>query len=73
MATVFRNYSHLEFFQLCISDVIDMCQIKVPIVSNTFGDDRSNSKEIAAVFRNQRWRQPSSSKVHFWLNHHQEK
>jgi len=31
-----------------------------PNVSINFGDDRSNSKNMAAVFRNPRWRQPPS-------------
>jgi len=46
--------------QKCISDVIDMFQIEVPMFPPIFGHDRSNSKEMAAVFRNPRWRRPPS-------------
>jgi len=49
----------LECLQICISNVIDMFQSS-PIFFTNFGDDRSNTKEMAAVFRNPRWRQPPS-------------
>jgi len=42
-------------------------------VFTNFGDDRSNTTEMAAVFRNPRWRRPPSWKVHFRLDHHHEK
>jgi len=44
-----------------------------PIVATNFGDDRSNTKEMAAVFRNPSWRQPPSWKVPFRLNHYHKK
>jgi len=44
---------HLNFFQICISDVIDMFQIEFPMLFSTnCGDDMSKTKEMAAVFRN---------------------
>jgi len=39
-------------------------------VSTNVVDDRSNTKEMAAVFQNPRWWLPPSWKAHFRLNHH---
>jgi len=37
-------------------------------IPNKFEDDWLISNEVATVFRNPRWRQPPSWKVHFQLN-----
>jgi len=48
---------HLEFFNLCISDVIDMFQVELPMFPLILV---AIGKEMAAVFLNPRWRQPPS-------------
>ena len=48
-----------------------LCQIlNIPI---KFGEDWSNSKEMATDFRSSRWRQRPSWKIHFQLNRQYEK
>jgi len=49
---------HFEFEQLCIFNVIDVFLIEVPMfpLSLAKSEDRSNSEEMATVFRNSRWR-----------------
>jgi len=50
---------HLEFWKLYFwRHRYDLN--RSPNVFKNFGDDRSSSKEIAAVFRNPRWRRPPS-------------
>jgi len=57
MATIYRNSWILK---LRIYDVINMFQIEVPMFSQIFGDNQLNTEEMAAAFRNPRWRrQPS--------------
>jgi len=51
---------HFEFFQLCISDVIDMFQIVVPMSPLILVTIGQIIKKMAAVFRNARWRRPPS-------------
>jgi len=65
MATVFQictsdGNRHLEFLQICISDVIDMFQIEVPMFSLILVTIGQIVKKWQQFFLNPRWWQPPS-------------
>jgi len=51
---------HLEFNQICISNVIDMFQIKVPMFSLMLVTMGQILKKSQLAFRNPRWQAPPS-------------
>jgi len=61
---------HLEFYQQCISNVIDMFQIEVPtfpLLLVAIGQTLKKWQQFCNI------QDGSPSKLHFRLNHHHEK
>jgi len=66
------GYHQFEFFKYALP-TSSICSKSKSQCFHDFGDDGSNIKEMAAVFRNPRWHHPPRWKEHFRLNHHHEK